>query len=706
MIRKPIITVLLLVTHALAFGQAAPKPYGVLPSARQIGWHETEMYCIIHYGLDTYTDKEWGYGNESPELLNPSKFSALQIVNAAKKGGFKGVVVVAKHHDGFCLWPTKTTSHNISKSPYRKGKGDMIKEYELACKKLGMKLGLYCSPWDRNNATYGKPAYVDIYRQQLKELYANYGQLFMSWHDGANGGDGYYGGANETRKIDRTTYYGWDSTWAITRKMQPLANIFGDVGLDVRWVGNEEGRAGTTHWATYTPQAPDEGKLPANGYVKYWEGVEGTRNGKYWIPAECDVPLRPGWFYHKAQDGQTKSPYYLLNLYYESVGRGANLDLGISPNHDGVISSEDEQILEEFGKLLKQTFAINLLKGARLTASNVRGGNTAKYGTQNLLDGNRYTYWATSDNVTKPTLEIDLQTAKTFNVIQLRENIKLGQRIEKVALDMDVNGEWKEIAGATSIGANRLIRLSKNVTARKLRLRILQSPVCVAISELGIYKEPVHLSVPMITRSGKGLVTLSTEAPVSSIHYTVDGTAPTPQSPVYDEPFALPNGGVIKARSFETKQQYSEIATRQFGLVKTGWKALTPSTGTGTSQKAIDDYEETFWSSTGPASAVTNLPQDFVVDMGTSQLIKAFTYLPRQDKKADGIIDNYSYAVSTDGLNWKVAAEGEFANIKSNPIAQTVQLSTPVSARYFKLTGKHVVSGSGITIAEIGVNIK
>ncbi|HEX8315802.1 MAG TPA: alpha-L-fucosidase, partial [Flavisolibacter sp.] len=260
--------ILLLASAAIA--QLPPRPYGVLPSAAQLAWHEMEMYGLIHYGVDTYTDKEWGYGDEDPALLNPSHFSAEQIVGAAKMGGLKGVIVVAKHHDGLCLWPTKTTTHSIAKSPWNEGKGDMLKEYQAACQKLGMKLGIYCSPWDRNSAAYATPEYVLIYREQLKELYSNYGPLFISWHDGANGGDGYYGGAREKRNIDRTSYYGWEETFAITKKMQPSAVIFGDIGPDVRWVGNEEGFAGETCWATFTPEAPDKGKKPANGYSKYW----------------------------------------------------------------------------------------------------------------------------------------------------------------------------------------------------------------------------------------------------------------------------------------------------------------------------------------------------------------------------------------------------------------------------------------------------
>ncbi|HZY37930.1 MAG TPA: alpha-L-fucosidase [Mucilaginibacter sp.] len=473
-----------------ALCQPAPKPYGPLPTDRQLKWQETEMYCIIHFGPDTYTNKEWGYGDEDPQIFNPTQFSALQIVGAAKAGGFKGIVVVAKHHDGFCLWPTKTTEHNITKSPYKNGKGDLLQEYRDACNQLGMKMGVYCSPWDRNNPLYGKTQYVtDVYRKQLEELYTHYGPIFISWFDGANGGDGYYGGAREVRKIDRSTYYGWDTTWAIPRKLAPGAVLFGDVGPDVRWVGNEEGHAGETCWATYTPHAPDAGKQPGNGYTKDFEGTEGQRDGQYWMPAECDVPLRPGWFYHADQDGKVKSPDSLMRLYYWSVGHGACLDLGLSPDRRGLLFENDVKSLKTFGEILKQTFAVNLAKGATLKASNVRGGNIAKYGPKKLLDNDRYSYWATDDVVTTPSLVIDLHHPKTFDVIRLRENIKLGQRIEEVAVDAWQGGKWQQIAMATSIGGNRLIRLSQAITARKVRLRVTKSPVCIALSDFGLYKE-------------------------------------------------------------------------------------------------------------------------------------------------------------------------------------------------------------------------
>jgi len=693
MIKKYLLSAQLLLAAGMGYSQTAPKPYGVLPTERQIKWQETEMYCIVHFSMATFDDKEWGYGDEPNSLFNPQSFNAMQIVGAAKAGGFKGIVVVAKHHDGFCLWPTKTTEHNISQSPYKNGKGDVVKEYKEACDNLNMKLGLYCSPWDRNNANYGTPEYVNIYRAQLKELYSNYGKLFMSWHDGANGGDGYYGGARQPRKIDRTTYYGWDTTWGITRAMQPTAAIFGDVGPDVRWVGNEEGHAGETSWETYTPEAPEEGKVPANGFVKDWLGTDGTRNGKYWMPAECDVPLRNGWFYHQSQDGQSKSAYKLLDLYYKSVGRAACLDLGLSPDKQGLLAPEDVQILKEFGNILKQTFTVNLAKGATLTASNIRGKSQALYGVNHLTDNDRYSYWATDDGVKDPQLIVDMRKPQTFNVIRLREDIKLGQRIEGVAIDVWQNNTWHELTTATSIGANRLIRLPQNVTAAKVRLRITKSPVCIALSDFGLFKEPSHLSAPQITRTVKGEVSLTTEAPVSSIHYTIDGTTPTLNSPTYQHSFFLAEGGVVKALSFESANQQSEIKTMQFGPVKVSWQVKPSDKNLA---KAIDDNPGTY------AELPVSGSEGIVVDLGKATSIKAFTYLPKTDR-TDGMVDAYEFYYSTDGVTWLKSQSGEFSNIKSNPVMQFVKLDKPVDAQYIKFVPKRVINGNVAEVAELGI---
>jgi alpha-L-fucosidase len=487
--------------------------------------------------------------------------------------------------------------------------------------------------------------------------------------------------------------------------MQPGAVIFGDIGPDVRWVGNEEGHAGETCWATYTPRAPEEGKLPANGFSKYEEATEGTRYGKYWLPAECDVPLRPGWFYHVSQDGQAKSPHQLMDLYYKSVGRGACLDLGLSPDKRGLIPEYDCRVLKEFGDLLRQTFKVNLAKGATFTASNIRGGNPAKFGPSFLLDNDRYSYWATDDSVTRPELIITLPAVRTFNIIRLRENIKLGQRIEGVVVDAFLQGAWKEIGRVTSIGANRLIRLPQDVSTSKLRVSVTSSPVCITLSDFALFREPVQLPVPVVQRDKSGIVTITGNTS-GSIHYTLDGSRPSGTSPVYTRPFSLAAGGTVKAVLLGNKAEFSEIITEIYGFSKKNWKVLeTRPTGvTGNTDKMIDENKESFWNSlTDGDTSVPVFPREVVIDMGTTHTIRAFTYLPRQDKKQEGIVNSYRFMVSKDNRTWEVAAEGEFANIAANPLEQAVLLEHPAEGiRYIKFLAKQVIGNRGMTVAELG----
>lgn len=466
-----------------SFAQNPPKPYGEVPSKRQLAWHEIEMYGLVHFTPTTFENKEWGYGDADPKTFNPSNFDADQIVKAAKAGGLKGIVLVAKHHDGFALWPTKTTDYNITKSPFRNGKGDLVKEMEMAARKNGLKFGLYCSPWDRNNPTYGTAEYLKIYQAQLKELYSNYGELFMSWHDGANGGDGYYGGAKEKRSIDNTTYYDWNNTWQITRKMQPMANIFSDIGWDVRWAGNEDGSVNETSWATITPEPAKGMNVAVPGQSNYEINPSGTRNGKFWMPAECDVPLRQGWFFHPNE--KPKSVAKLFDLYLKSVGRGASLDLGLAPDTRGQLHQDDVANLKAFGEMINKTFANNLAQNAQFKTSNTRGKN---YSTIALTDKNNSTYWATADNIHEAELLIDLMKNTTFDIISLQEYIPLGQRIDYLSIEVFENKQWKKVYTGASIGAKRLIKFDIPITTNNIKLT-LKAPVAITLAELGIYKQ-------------------------------------------------------------------------------------------------------------------------------------------------------------------------------------------------------------------------
>lgn len=470
---------------AAAPSTSAPAPHGALPSPRQLKWHELEFYTFLHFTVNTFTDKEWGYGDEDPDIFNPEEFNASAIAAAIKAAGAAGVILTCKHHDGFCLWPTKTTEHSVRRSRWRNGQGDVVKEVSAAARAQGLKFGVYLSPWDRNSAKYGKPEYIGMYRQQLRELLTGYGPIFEVWHDGANGGDGFYGGAREKRTIDKIHYYDWPNTWELVRSLQPEAVIFSDVGPDIRWVGNEAGYANETCWATYDPVG-EKGDAAAPGYTRSKEGGTGHRNAKHWLPAECDVSIRPGWFWHEKENEKVKSPGQLMDLYYKSVGRGASFLLNIPPDRRGLIHENDVASLRGFGEMLSKTFKTNLAARAKTTPSNVRGKDNA-YAASNLLDSSRYTYWSTDDNITTPEVVFDLPRPTKFNVVRVRENLKLGQRVEGVAVDAWLSGAWKEIAQASSIGSCRLIRLGEVKDTNRVRLRVTQSPVCPALSEFGLF---------------------------------------------------------------------------------------------------------------------------------------------------------------------------------------------------------------------------
>jgi alpha-L-fucosidase len=460
-----------------------PKPYGPTPSARQLRWHEMEFYGFLHFSLNTFTDKEWGYGDEPPSIFNPTDFSADQIVSTAAAAGMKGLILTCKHHDGFCLWPSKYTQHSVKNSPWRNGRGDVVKEIADACRKYRLKFGIYLSPWDRNHKDYGRREYLTYFRNQLRELLTSYGPIFEIFLDGANGGDGYYGGARETRKIDRDSYYDWPTTWNLVRTIQPNTCLFSDAGPDIRWVGNERGIAGDPCWSTlnrndFAPGRADEARLN-----------RGDRPGSHWVPAECDVSIRPGWFYHSNEDGKVKSAATLVDLYYSSVGRGGSFLLNLAPDRRGRIPEPDVKSLREFRRLLDATFAKNYAQDARLSAGNTRGNGDRRFSPRNVIDGRRDTYWTSDDRVTTPRLIVDLGWERTFNVVRVREYLPLGQRVEAFALDLWKGDEWEEFARGTSIGSCKLVR-TKPVTTTKLRLRITQAPVCPAISELALFAEP------------------------------------------------------------------------------------------------------------------------------------------------------------------------------------------------------------------------
>ncbi len=485
MVHQIVVFILVLLMAPVApavFVVDAPEPYGPVPSERQLLWHDLEYYGFLHFTVNTFTDKEWGYGDESPDIFHPTDLDARQWARVARDAGMKGLIFTAKHHDGFCLWPSAYTRHSVKASAWKGGRGDVLRELADACREYDLKMGIYLSPWDRNHPDYGTPAYLGYFRNQLRELLTNYGDIFEVWFDGANGGTGFYGGAREERRIDNRTYYDWPATHALVRSLQPMAVMFSDAGPDVRWVGNETGIGSPTNWAAlrrdeFYPGSP-----------RYRELTEGHRDGTHWVPAEADVSIRPGWFYHPSENAQVKSVEELIEIYYGSVGMGCNLLLNVPPDRRGRIHEIDVERLMALRQVLDQTYAIDLARGKRVLSSNTRGRDR-RFSGQNLTDGDRTTYWAADDAVREAELVVDLGAATAFNRVRLQEHIALGQRVEGYVLEARIEGTWTEMAQGTTIGPRRILRFP-TVTADQVRLRITRCPVCPTLSTFEIYKAP------------------------------------------------------------------------------------------------------------------------------------------------------------------------------------------------------------------------
>ena len=469
-------------TNAFAKDEVkAPAPLLPLPEQKQVDWQRMETYAFIHFGLNSFCDREWGYGDTDPKMFNPKRLDCEQWVKTLIAAGMKGVILTAKHHDGFCLWPFEGNDYNVSKSPWRNGKGNVVKELSEACKKHGLKFAVYLSPWDRSRADYGSPSYVDYFHSQLRDLLTNYGPVFEVWFDGANGGDGYYGGARDKRTIDRKNYYNYPRIYQILDSLQPQAVVFSDGGPGCRWVGNEKGFAGETNWAF----------IPKNtiypGYPNYPELQFGYPDGDQWTAAECDVSIRPGWFYHPEEDDKVKSPEQLADLYYRSVGHNATLLLNFPVDRNGLINPVDSANAVNFHKLIQRELGNNLVAGMKPKVSNERGG---QFAAQALTDGSWDTYWATGDGVTSADITFTFKKAQKMNRIMLQEYIPLGQRVKKFAVEwLDKNGTWKAVEQGeetTTIGYKRLLRFL-TVETKGLRVRILDSRGPICMNNIGVY---------------------------------------------------------------------------------------------------------------------------------------------------------------------------------------------------------------------------
>jgi alpha-L-fucosidase len=436
------------------------------PTSQQLQWHDMEFYLFTHFGPNTFTDKEWGEGTEKEEIFNPANLDCMQWCRIAKAAGAKGIIITAKHHDGFCLWPSKYSAHTVRESKWKNGRGDVLKELSVACKANGLKFGVYISPWDRNHPDYGTPKYNDVFVNMMTEIFSNYGPIWELWWDGANGE-----GPNGKKQV-----YDWDRFKKLVKKLSPNTVVFSDIGPQIRWVGNERGIAGETNWNTLDTVGFNAGQGAPHGDTLN----QGNVNGKYWIPAECDVSIRPGWFYHREEDDKVKTPEQLFDLYLKSVGRGATLLLNVPPDRRGLIHENDSVALVGFNKLRNANFKKNLCINA--VANLVVGNKIKSKGLVN--DNDPHTFLEIADIQTEK-IQVHFKKPAKINCIVLKEFIKDGQSVQKFYIEVRSKDKSENFT-YTTIGHKRIVTFPAR-EAGDIFIYFLESKKDVKIVEVEAY---------------------------------------------------------------------------------------------------------------------------------------------------------------------------------------------------------------------------
>lgn len=689
------------------------KAVEVRPTARQIAWQRDEISAFIHFGMNTFTDREWGDGTEKPAQFNPTDLDTRQWVRAAKSAGVTRMILTAKHHDGFCLWPTKFTDHCVRNSPWKNGTGDVVGEFVAACQAEGMHYGIYISPWDRHEPTYGdSPKYNEYFLNQLREVLTTYPGIAEVWFDGACAE-----GPNGKRQE-----YDWRAYWRLIRELAPDAAITVR-GPDVRWCGNEAGNSRTSEWSV----------IPLPGDEQSWESSDKSLSGftqdiygddlgsrevlmhrrqdrpvLAWYPAQVNTSIRPGWFYHTNEDTRVRSLDDLLTVYYGSVGGNAQFLLNIPPDRRGLFHENDVARLQRFGDALSQTFAKNLAADATLSIEVADGDSVGDLTT--LLDENPDSFWTTTDGPTKVVLTAELPAPVRANCLMLQEHLASGQRVEAFDVQVFAAGQWQPVATSTVIGHKRLLRFD-DATFSKIRINLTQFRVRPTLASLGLYFAPALVAPPKIVRDLEGLVTVIPPAGTLA-RYTLDGSEPTDDSIVYGEPIPLPQGGVIVAKTFPLSPVGNEAvataatARREFGLAKAKWKLVECDSQDvhDEARRAIDDNPATHWH-TRYRDKIDPLPHHITVDMGEPVTIHGFLYTPRQDTWDGGIILRAKFEVSEDGKHWQTVAEAvDFDNIVNSRQQQAIKLQSGTKARYFRLTALRTANDSDLaSAAEISV---
>lgn len=534
----------------------------VVPTKRQLKWQLKELTAFIHFGMNTFTDREWGDGREDPSLFNPIGLDVNQWVTVLKEAGFKQIIITAKHHDGFCLWPSAFTTHSVKYSSWKNGQGDLIKELADECVKQKMDLGVYLSPWDMHEKTYGTQSYTSFFKSQLRELLTNYGEITEVWFDGAVG-PGYEG-----KQI-----YDWKSYYELIRTLQPDATI-AIAGPDVRWVGTESGYGRDTEWSVVP--LDDTMGLSENTDNILRPELDATQeelgtinqlvNAKAikWYPSEVDVSLRPGWFYHASQDNEVKSPEKLLDIYFNSIGKNSSLVLNVSPDKNGLIPEKDATILKVFHNTLNLIFENNLAEESTITGSEFNIQHRAK----SVLDRKFKTYWNPDASVA-PYLIFEWDEPVWFNILSIQEQIEFGQRVSNFQLEIFENDAWVTKVSGTTIGYKRILRFPY-IKTKKARLIFSENRDKPYVSEVGFYQD-----IPTVTIKPKGkpftdsiLVTMQTNSPEATIRYSQNFTTPSSSTNLYGEPLKLVSSSPLFAIAIDKNGQEGFIANEFYAKAK------------------------------------------------------------------------------------------------------------------------------------------
>lgn len=641
----------------------------VRPSPRQVAWQATACNAFVHFGINTFTDREWGDGTESPRDFAPSEFDARQWVETFRAAGMRGLVLTCKHHDGFCLWPTATTTHDVAASPFRGGKGDVVGEVAAACRDGGLRFGIYLSPWDRHEPSFGSKAYQELFLGQLRELCTNYGPLFEVWFDGAH------------CPADDPAVFDWQLVFRTVRELQPEA-VIAVTGPDVRWVGNEAGRTRDEEWSVLPlpAAAPGPFEHDRDSWRALWALRErnqdqdlGSRQqlaaarALCWWPAETDVSIRPGWFHHPHEDVQVKSAATLVDLWFGAVGQNSVLLLNVPADRRGRIADADVAALRGLGAWLEATFGHDLA-GAATRKHYPKAGE--------LL-------------FAQPT---------TVDVFDLGEDVlAAGQQVEQFRIEVLQNGGWRECARGTTIGMRRLVR-SEPVTGDGFRYWLERTRGKAQIGHFRVFRRPELLRPPTIRRRDDGTVTISGHG--GELHYTLDGSAVTRASPRYTGPLPLPEGGIVRAAAFAAAGARTlpltaaNESSATFGLCQRGWRVVDCSSEQGGGEgaaKLIDGDPGTHWHSRWSPDSPSP-PHHVTIDLGQTVQARGFVYLPRQDGN-NGTVADYELLGSVDGERWTSLAVGTFANLAANPVAQVVTLATPAPLRFVRFVAKRECQG-------------